>query len=1180
MSLEPDSIVPFRTNLGKDTDRWTGLGSLTAKSNGDGSACTLSLADTRPHYLVFAGSDKHFQELAAGAGISVCAAHLLRIHAKSRPDPRVDLGLAVIEFDQTGRRIGATWAGFNEKAVVTLGPNTSYILFAIRLKAKQAGLEVEITDVELFDVGDESRSESQGDSFDAPRISQTLETSSDDRSCIPELTLPDDPSELLALSGIFCQRFYEATAGTQFASLDAAMKHFIQIGMPKMWSCTPLISPALLQEPIKSYWKEGEIFEVLEFFRDQQNELNRLSYFFEPAKIHISDAELKSHPAGSLGYFLSTAQPCTELPTSRGIIRWGDFKATVLRACETRLLEIDRFITGQTALEESPAQEQAMAQDCVPTVSIVLPVDRIDEKFARSLLMIQDQDYGNTDVVVVGDVSASEVANIAGGIGLGESIRVVRKQTTSFSKLRNAGALSATGDYVAFVDSDVLWDKSFLSVCVKKAYESDVDLVYSSLRLRKSEVPWGSSLDDDRQLLHNRVCFGAALIARRVFNKEDLRFDEEKNGSYDHDLALRLRNRIQFEYIASPLARHRVANDEFAMKALYESPSSRFESISRYWPGPDTSWECNSKSKREGVSIVIPMFGNLTLTEAAINAVLENSSEEQFEIILVDNGSPFGTSWTIQALFASRPEIRYVRLPENLNFALGCNYGASFSSMEYVLFLNNDTQVRQGWLRPLVERMEDESILGVQPLLLYPDNSIQSCGTAFVAKNTLPVPFLVNLAPENAVAARNNRYKVLTAAALLVRLKDFHKVGGFDPKYVNGMEDVDFCLRLGEGEARFAVCDESVVMHHESKTPGRGKNITYNRRQFFERWDGKLPEPELYLWREAGLDVAKITSDGNALASPRVSVVRSPSASNHSWGVKYASKGGAAGDLWGDTYFANSLAAAMRRAGLQPFSYRHGANTDYQSAIDRFNLVIRGLDRVAPIPGSVNVLWVISHPEKVTEEEIFGFDIVYAASARWAAKMSEKLGKEIHYLPQATDSSLFNHSIAKDETRRGAVFVGSTHTGRHRRVVEMALASGRQFSVIGRGWEGQLPPEIWESEGVPNERLASVYRSSRYVLADHWPEMAEEGFIQNRIFDAVACGCKVISDQVPGIKEIFGDAVQTYSSQTELEALLSGEGDHLFPSDSEMLEISHEILRNHTFDSRVRQILDDVARVF
>lgn len=1178
MNSNKDNLVPFATNLGNDADRWSGLESLNASFKDAAGVCSLSLTDTQPHYLVFAGSDKNFRELPTGTGVAVTPSHSLRVSAKFHSSQSVDRKLIVIEFDQNGRRVGDTWADFNETTNITLGPKTHRVLFAIRLRGRQPLSEVDISDIVLLDLGEDDTLPEQLASH-SPVSRATPDNPINDFSKDRKAREGTDSIDLLARSGIFWKCFYEATAGLRFETLEDAMEHFVEVGMPKLWSCTPLVSPALLQEPLKSHWKDGDIKGVFSFLRQNENTINRLSYFFEPEKLSVANSEIQAQPAGVLSYFLDIVAPNTELPTSRGIIYWGDFKASVLRACEARLAEIDQFSAATTSVQELVMPELSMSGEYFPRLSIVLPVERIDEELKNSLTMIRNQDYENAEILVVGDVSPSEVAKLAGGLDLRSSLRVICEQTTSLPRLRNVGALSATGDYIAFVDHGVLWAPNFLSVCANKAQESDLDLIYSALRLNKTETPWGAALTAERQLLHNGVCFGAALVASRIFQKENFRFNEDMNGSHDHEFALSLRDHIRFIYIASPLAQHRQANDEFAMRALYESPSSRFESISEYWSTPGKSQEPASTLQRRGVSIVIPMFGNLSLTESAINAILENSSDEEFEIILVDNGSPFGTSWTIQALFASRPELKFKRLPENLNFALGCNYGAAFASMEYVLFLNNDTQVRQGWLRPLLKQMEDEAIVGVQSLLLYPDNSIQSCGTAFVARNALPVPFLVNLAPENAVQARNNRYKAVTAAALMVRLEDFRGIGGFDPRYVNGMEDIDFCLRLGQGQAKFAVCNESVVMHHESKTAGRGKNITYNRRRFFQRWAGKLPEAELNLWNEAGLDVAKITSDGNAIPSPRVSVVRSPSTIEQSWGIKYASKGGAAGDVWGDTYFVNSLGSAMRRAGLQPFTYRHGANTDYRSAIDRFNLVIRGLDRVAPVPGSTNILWVISHPEKVTEEEIAGFDLVYAASERWASKMSEKTGIEVHYLPQATDAMLFNPCIAKDEVSRGAVFVGSTHTGRRRRVVEEALSSGSQFSVIGRGWEGQLPSSTWESEGVANEELASIYRSSRYVLADHWPEMAEEGFIQNRIFDAVACGSRVISDPVPGVKEIFGAAVQTYSSSSELQALLSGDGDHLFPSDLEMLEISNRILKSHTFDNRVRRILDDATKM-
>ena len=103
-----------------------------------------------------------------------------------------------------------------------------------------------------------------------------------------------------------------------------------------------------------------------------------------------------------------------------------------------------------------------------------------------------------------------------------------------------------------------------------------------------------------------------------------------------------------------------------------------------------------------------------------------------------------------------------------------------------------------------------------------------------------------------------------------MRAADLATLEGFDPHYVNGMEDVDLCLRAVElRPGGFRVEPRSYVTHLEGKTPGRGKRIPQNRRFFMERWQGRLPGPELDKFERAGFTVVRVEDDGQEIPSPR-----------------------------------------------------------------------------------------------------------------------------------------------------------------------------------------------------------------------------------------------------------------------------------------------------------------------
>lgn len=573
------------------------------------------------------------------------------------------------------------------------------------------------------------------------------------------------------------------------------------------------------------------------------------------------------------------------------------------------------------------------------------------------------------------------------------------------------------------------------------------------------------------------------------------------------------------------------------------------------------------------VSVVVPTYQDGLMTSRAVRAVLAGSGEADLEVVVVDNGSDPAVGSHLVAQFFDEPRVRYERMPVNLNFALGSDVGFARSTGDVVVFLNNDTQVRDGWLPPLLDALRDESVLGVQPLLLYPDDTVQSAGTVFPAAGTIPCHFLVGHPPEDAERLGPQPFRVVTAAALAMRAGDVAALEGFDPVFVNGMEDVDLCLRAAElRPGHFLVTPASRVTHHEGKTPGRGKHIPQNRHVFMERWRDRLPAAEPERWTAAGFRLAGVYGDGGSIPSPRPVVVRDRPAPPLRWGLKLPSPGGEKGDRWGDTHFADSLGAALTALGQEVVTYRRGAHGGPPSAYDDVVLGLRGLEAIAPVPGKVNLLWVISHPDDVDPAELAGFDRVFAASPSWAGAMSARARRPIDVLLQATDLRRQADLSLPVGDGSEPVFVGGTTATRDRQVVLDAMLAGLPLKVHGPQWAGKIPAEHHASTYVPNHELADLYRHHGLVLADHHSDMATRGFLANRLFDAVAAGARVISDPVPGL-EIFQGAVQAYASVEELADLWRGPGRSRFPDEAGMARIAAEIAEQHSFDHRAAELL-------
>lgn len=289
------------------------------------------------------------------------------------------------------------------------------------------------------------------------------------------------------------------------------------------------------------------------------------------------------------------------------------------------------------------------------------------------------------------------------------------------------------------------------------------------------------------------------------------------------------------------------------------------------------------------------------------------------------------------------------------------------------------------------------------------------------------------------------------------------------------------------------------------------------------------------------------------------------------WAIRIGAPAGPEGDGWGDTPFAESLAASLTRAGERAFVDRRGAiarpSSDY---LDDVTVSIRGLYRMPTNPASCNVLWVISHPDWVTLEELESYDLVFAASEPWARQMSERADVPVFPLLQATDPSRFEPGGIEDELQEDVLFVGRSRAV-FRPIVRDALEAGAELGVYGDGWETFIDSRHVRGQSLPYARAGAAYRSARRVLNDHWADMAASGFLSNRLFDAVAAGARVVTDRIDGL-ERFGGAVRAYGSIDELRALLRE--DEGWPSDAAIAQVAARVRAEDSFDVRAARLIE------
>jgi GT2 family glycosyltransferase len=219
------------------------------------------------------------------------------------------------------------------------------------------------------------------------------------------------------------------------------------------------------------------------------------------------------------------------------------------------------------------------------------------------------------------------------------------------------------------------------------------------------------------------------------------------------------------------------------------------------------------------VSILIPFTDQLGLLRNCLRS-LRRGAYRRLEFVLLDNGSTSPSMLRYLERMRRRRGFRVVVCPGEFNFARICNLGARHASGNYLLFLNNDTEVQApAWLEHMLELAEHPHIGVVGATLLYPDGTLQHAGIDQMADGTWRH---VHRGRKTTDAdLQHARYvPAVSGACLMMRRDRFLELGGFDERFPITHNDVDLCLRARQRGWLTAITPHAQLMHFESLSRG------------------------------------------------------------------------------------------------------------------------------------------------------------------------------------------------------------------------------------------------------------------------------------------------------------------------------------------------------------------------
>lgn len=246
-----------------------------------------------------------------------------------------------------------------------------------------------------------------------------------------------------------------------------------------------------------------------------------------------------------------------------------------------------------------------------------------------------------------------------------------------------------------------------------------------------------------------------------------------------------------------------------------------------------------TKYEKPEVSIIIPVYNQFEYTYNCLDSILKNSGDVQYEIIIADDCSTDRT----KELEKVAEGITIIRNKENLRFLLNCNHAAEYAKGEYILFLNNDTQVQENWLKPLCDILKKDAGVGMTgSKLVYADGHLQEAGGIFW-NDASAWNYGNRKNPDDPEFNYVKEADYISGASIMIRASLWKEIGGFDERFVPAYyEDSDLAFEVRKHGYKVVYQPLSVVVHFEGISNGTDLSSgqkayqVANQTKFYEKW--------------------------------------------------------------------------------------------------------------------------------------------------------------------------------------------------------------------------------------------------------------------------------------------------------------------------------------------------------
>ncbi|WP_158068464.1 glycosyltransferase [Serinicoccus sp. CUA-874] len=910
---------------------------------------------------------------------------------------------------------------------------------------------------------------------------------------------------------------------------------------------------------------------------------------FDAASYRRAHPGSGTFPGGPVAHFITKGQPLSEAAGATGA-PWDAPDAFLAQATATAELIRDTrgFSHVERDVPEFDLEEEARVKDELrrrplpsppPLVSVVVPSKDREVMLARAIDSVRGQSYPHLELIVVDDGSQDGTPELLERCAREDDRLVVVRhdQARGVAAARNAALDRATGQFIAYLDSDNTWSPDFLELMVRHLTHTGDRAAYAVTEL----VEEGGEgrhlyrgLPFDRAHLRERNYIDCiVLVHERALLERTGGFDESLRRNVDWDLFLRLADETDFGFVPVRATQYDVWTEQGERITTLEPMAYRY--VVRQRALVDLAGvRARADERVPGLLSVVLVVSESTAAATVLTGVerMRETATGPLEVVVVDSRTDTAVFTAVDAGLSRVEGVTVHRLTQPLPMEVVRNVGVQWTTGEQLAFMPSDMWTQPGWDAPLRDGLAQHAV--VQPLVLTPGGAVWSAGLEYTGSGHWYLPW--SGFPGDAPEVRSDReVSAVTAAAFAVRAVDYLDAGGLEPLLRDDLYGGDLSLRIGSATGRSVACLPGSVMAWRNDPPeGRSASalmrVRDNQRLDRQRWQqiGRPHRPAARVLQ--GYQLVGFARERNTQPAPRPLVVHDRPSRPLRWAIKIGAPTVERRTNWGDWHFAQSLRDSLELLGHEVTIdckdewYRPTAH------LDDVVLQVRGVSIYEVNPGHTNIAWVISHPDRVTASELVDYDLVFGASSRWCASMSRRMGRPIEPMLQCTDHRRFR-PVQPDPRRAHDVLVVANARG-VRHSVAAALHAGIVPSVYGLRWGGLLPEGAWQGPYIPNSELPGVYAAAGVVLNDHWDDMRELGLLSNRLFDLAACDARVVSDYMPEVEEVFGDVVLTYGPHREIGDAVRQQLQESPERAQARRDFGERVRSEHTFDARALQL--------